>query len=68
MVARDGLEPPTPAFSGLTNQQLTDARSFVIKEIAKIAIGLHVDAKNAALARLDSGKFTAGLWTERSLD
>jgi hypothetical protein len=23
-VARDGIEPPTPAFSGLWDQQLTD--------------------------------------------
>jgi hypothetical protein len=24
VVARDGIEPPTPAFSGLSDQQLTD--------------------------------------------
>jgi hypothetical protein len=29
MVARDGIEPPTPAFSGLPNQQLTDTFNVV---------------------------------------
>src|SRR5437660_1552134 len=28
LVARDGIEPPTPAFSGLPDQQLTD--TFVV--------------------------------------
>jgi len=49
VVARDGLEPPTPAFSGLSDQSLTDQHPWKHKTYAKTIwaperFGLHADS------------------------
>jgi hypothetical protein len=52
MVAREGIEPPTPAFSGLLDHRLTDS----VAENTRLTghkFGLHLDA-SAILVHLDS--------------
>ena len=53
-MARDGIEPPTPAFSGLKNQSLTD-RFVVVSWTYGEAIWTPFGLQGAASASLDSG-------------
>jgi len=52
MVARDGIEPPTPAFSGMWDQSLTE-RPLVVSNTYRNAVWTRFGPETAALVALD---------------